>query len=168
MRCGRCCTSFGVCTTIFDIIRIVDASGGKLVPLDFVTITPEPPDRERTEPSILINGIPYLLILKWKPKKDQECVFYDKDRGCVIYESRPILCRTYPFKSEKNKLENMKSRACPCFWIPNDKTQYLSDLKTYEKELSKYKKIVDNWNKKEKTRETLKEFLDFAIQAANK
>lgn len=163
MRCGKCCTSFGVCITSFDIARIVKASNGKLKPYDFVAITSEPPERERIEPAVFIEGAPYLLILKWK--KAQDCIFYEKGIGCIAYLSRPMLCRTYPFRLEGNQLKNMKSRACPEAWAPEGDSQYATDLKTYEKELTEYKKIVDKWNKSKKEKETLTSFIDFALSS---
>ncbi|MBI2079498.1 YkgJ family cysteine cluster protein [Candidatus Micrarchaeota archaeon] len=162
MRCGRCCTSFGVCITLFDIKRIAEGTG--LKPIEFVTFTPEPPERERTEPAILLEGKYSLLILKWKPKKGRVCKFYDENSGlCSIYNSRPTLCRTYPFKLKNNRLVDVKSRACPVLWIPEEAKQYITDLETYKKELKKYKKIVDFWNSNATEKDTLEDFLRFAL-----
>lgn len=162
MKCGRCCTSFGVCITLFDIKRISEGTG--LNPKEFVTFTPEPPERERTEPAILIKGQPSLLILKWKPKKGRTCVFYNEESGlCTIYNSRPTLCRTYPFKLQNKKLVDVKSRACPLLWIPKEAKQYIADIETYNKELEAYKKTVDKWNKNCTGKESLEEFIDFAL-----
>ncbi|MFA6530236.1 MAG: hypothetical protein WCT31_00765, partial [Candidatus Micrarchaeia archaeon] len=92
---------------------------------------------------------------------------YDKKLGCLAYDSRPMLCRTYPFRCDGCKLKNMKSRACPKFWIPADSKQYLADIQVYEKELREYKKITDEWNAKAKGNETLKEFVEFALKKIN-
>lgn len=32
-----------------------------------------------------------------RDKADGDCVFFDEDRGCTVYEDRPAQCRTYPF-----------------------------------------------------------------------
>mgnify|MGYP000863215831 CR=1 FL=1 len=29
-----------------------------------------------------------------------DCVFWDRERGCIVYEARPVQCRTWPFWSE--------------------------------------------------------------------
>lgn len=32
-----------------------------------------------------------------KEKLNHDCVFYDRQRGCTVYEDRPRQCRTWPF-----------------------------------------------------------------------
>jgi len=32
-------------------------------------------------------------------KSNYDCIFYDADRGCRVYEDRPRQCRTWPFWS---------------------------------------------------------------------
>ncbi len=161
LRCGRCCTSFGVCITPSDIVRIAEDTGRE--PSSFAASIPEPPNRERKEPSILINGERSLIVLKWKEKSDARvCFFYSesdksdgcesKNKGCSIYGSRPFLCRSYPFRKHENSLCDMKSRACPARWSPDDagKKAYLTDLTRYENELGFYSIIADEWNKNPK------------------
>jgi len=29
-----------------------------------------------------------------------DCIFWDRSRGCTVYESRPVQCRTWPFWPE--------------------------------------------------------------------
>ena len=158
MRCGRCCTSFGVCITPFDIERISQATG--MDPILFVMAIPEPPEREREEPAVLINGKKSLIVLRWS--RENICAFYSAT-GCKIYENRPMLCRTYPFNLDKNKkLVNMNSRACPKKWTPESKRGYLEDLKKYKKEIEAYQKIAGEWNAKDGG--TLRSFLDFALR----
>ncbi len=48
---------------------------------------------------------------------DGDCIFLDpKTRGCLVYEARPIQCRTWPFWSSnlKTKLDwEQTCQACP-------------------------------------------------------
>jgi Fe-S-cluster containining protein len=179
LRCGKCCTSFGVCITPFDVKRIARATGKE--PEEFIDLVPEPPVRERKEPAILIDGERSLLVLK----RDafNVCFFYSVDR-CLAYECRPMLCRTYPFRqvkriaefpggnsqypfrvsSSESCLVEMKSRACPEKWLPRyDKgRKYLRDCKMYEKEVDAYRNIADKWN--EGGGGSLKKFVEFAFQ----
>jgi len=170
LRCGRCCTSFGVCITPSDIKRIAEDTG--LDPASFVSSIPEPPNRERTEPTILINNERSLIVLKWKKNPNARvCIFYRENdnksgcpnlgNGCSIYDSRPLLCRSYPFRKIGRGLCDMKSRACPNRWSPKEeeKDAYLADLARYEKELESYRKIAEEWNKSHKG--GLAEFLAF-------
>ena len=34
-----------------------------------------------------------------RAKRSQDCVFWDPDAGCSVYDDRPRQCRTYPFWS---------------------------------------------------------------------
>jgi Fe-S-cluster containining protein len=158
MRRGRCCTSFGVCVTPADIRRIALETG--LEPISFIAAIPEPPDRERDEPSVIIDGKPSLLILKWSGHR--RCIFYGHD-GCAVYAHRPLLCRTYPFRSSCGSLKDVVSRACPAPWNPTDKSTYLHALKSYGKELLRYKRFAAVWNRHGGT---LAEFLAECMKSA--
>jgi Fe-S-cluster containining protein len=186
MRCGRCCTSFAVCVTAFDVKRITAAT--KIKPKDFLDLLPEPKERERTEPAIRIGDKYFLLVLKRSRKN--VCYFYsestkksrlelyrtsdyflgsvydDINKGCIIYTDRPMLCRTYPYKSSKKQLIEMFSRACQKHWQPNnvDKKQYLKDCEKYKKEINAYADMVKEWNKKSGD---FREFLRFICPCPN-
>jgi Fe-S-cluster containining protein len=32
-----------------------------------------------------------------REKRNHECVFFERDKGCSVYENRPRQCRTWPF-----------------------------------------------------------------------
>jgi Fe-S-cluster containining protein len=32
-----------------------------------------------------------------REKPDDSCIFYERERGCLVYEHRPRQCRTWPF-----------------------------------------------------------------------
>lgn len=162
LRCGRCCTSFGVCITPFDIRRLSQATG--LEPGSFVMAIEEPPERERAEPAVLIDGIRSLIVLAWKSKKTRQCIFYSES-GCLAYSYRPMLCRTYPFRACGGSLADMKSRACPARWRPEaaENDSYLQDVASYEKELAEYSKIASEWNRRGGG--SLAMFLEMAIAA---
>ncbi len=159
MRCGKCCTSFGVCVTPPDMVRISRATG--LEPLEFVTAIPEPAGRERTEPAVLISGERSLIVLRWKEKL--VCTFYSGE-GCGIYRCRPMLCRAYPFVLKQNALADTTSRSCPCCWKLSDERGYRKDLGAYEKEVEAYRKTAVQWNKGPGG--SLEDFLMFALPRA--
>lgn len=161
LRCGKCCTSFGVCVTPFDIRRLSLATG--LPPSSFVMAIPEPPERERAEPAVIIDGVRSLIVLAWKGPKSRNCFFYYAS-GCMAYDERPMLCRTYPFRSCPNGLIDMKSRACPSLWQPEraQKAAYLKDITQYEKEISAYIPFSKAWN--DSGGGTLAQFLSRAME----
>jgi Fe-S-cluster containining protein len=156
-RCNNCCTSFGVCVTIFDIIRIAGSKGVK--PREFVTLVEDYHPRERTEPAVLLEGKKYILVLKHDARR--VCTFFD-GKGCGIHSERPYLCRTYPFTLKNGELADIQNRACLVFWQPKgeDREKYVSDLHVYSRQIEEYKKIVDEWNSKHDG--SLDEFIQFA------
>jgi Fe-S-cluster containining protein len=54
------------------------------------------------------------LSLIEKPGGD--CVFWERERGCTVYEARPTQCRTYPFWPEviaSRATWRLESESCP-------------------------------------------------------
>ena len=51
-----------------------------------------------------------------KEKRGGDCIFWEKGKGCTVYEARPIQCRTWPFWPENiatpEDWEHIKS-ICP-------------------------------------------------------
>jgi Fe-S-cluster containining protein len=87
LRCGECCTGEdnSVIAFPFEIRRIIKATG------DSWLETVEPPDTGEWDSEGNFH------TLEWRIKKENgNCKFYS-DVGCRIYETRPLLCRTYPF-----------------------------------------------------------------------
>ena len=169
-RCGKCCTSFGVCITPSDILRISSATGKK--PDEFVTSIPEPPGRERTEPAVMLGGERSLIVLRWKTpgaagREDTAhriCPFHSP-AGCTIYSVRPLLCRTYPFVIKDGRLADVGSRRCPSAWKPEDESGYATDIGSYSQELEAYRVIADGWNHAN-PQGTLTQFIAFALGEA--
>ena len=51
---------------------------------------------------VLVDGTTYPRIVgggatSLIEKKNKDCIFFDKERGCTVYEDRPRQCRTWPF-----------------------------------------------------------------------
>jgi len=159
LRCGKCCTQFGVCVTPLDIARIVECIGMK--PEEFLSLVDDYAEREREEPAVLIDGKMKIIVLK----RDVEnvCCFYSK-KGCKIYGCRPYLCRVYPFISREGKLVESKSRACVRCWNPSaeGKKQYSKYAKIYAKQVKDYGKIAEEWNSSGGG--DFNSFLKFALQ----
>ncbi len=47
-----------------------------------------------------------------REKANGDCVFYDKQSGCTIYEARPGQCRTWPFWDSNLKSPSAWQRTC--------------------------------------------------------
>ncbi len=52
-------------------------------------------DFEFTKVNAPNNGIPELVIIN-KPESN-ECIFWNSEKGCTIYDKRPFDCRVFPF-----------------------------------------------------------------------
>lgn len=117
-HCGHCCTDVVCLPTPWDVIQIAKHTG--LDPLDFLEFL-SPKDISEVDdddPTWLhVNGNRYIMALR---RTETGCFFLDKrDRHCCIYESRPILCRLYPFRLHETREGNLlgftlhKDVGCP-------------------------------------------------------
>lgn len=84
--CGECCKMRGdllfMPMDIYHICRNLQISVQELME-DYVY---------EEEESVLPK-----LYIKSKGDKEKTCIFYDKQKGCKIYEARPIACYRFPF-----------------------------------------------------------------------
>lgn len=80
-RCGNCCTGPGY-------VWITDEEIAALA-------------RHLNEPIHVIEGV-YTKQLPsgrrvLRDGANDDCVFFNREQGCTVYEVRPIQCRTWPF-----------------------------------------------------------------------
>lgn len=89
-QCGKCCTGEPgiVRATPTEIARIEALTG-----------------RSRSD---FADRVSHGYRLKERPGGD--CIFFDK--GCSIYEARPLQCRTYPFWFENVRSEKAWAETC--------------------------------------------------------
>jgi len=53
--------------------------------------------------------------LSLKEKSNYDCIFWSQEKGCTVYESRPVQCRAFPFwSSVLNSRESWESTAAGC------------------------------------------------------
>ncbi|MBD3236162.1 MAG: YkgJ family cysteine cluster protein [Candidatus Eisenbacteria bacterium] len=99
-RCGRCCRDREVPSYVFlreeDIRTLAEHLG--LSRHGLLETHCEPQDD--------------CYVLRNRPGA---CVFYDDDRGCLVYEARPVQCRTWPFWPYNLRRKNWEEAAefCP-------------------------------------------------------
>lgn len=80
-RCGNCCTGQpGFVWVNGDEIAAIAAARGE--PVEEVT-------------AMFTRRAHRGLTLREKPNGD--CVFFERDQGCTVYEARPRQCRSWPF-----------------------------------------------------------------------
>ncbi len=102
-HCNHCCTDVVCLPTPWDVRRITKMTGKD--PFDFIEfLTPsEVEDVEEDDPTWLdVDGGRYIMALQRDEKTG--CTFLNNEtKLCSIYETRPILCRLYPFKVRETK-----------------------------------------------------------------
>ncbi|MHA1930953.1 MAG: YkgJ family cysteine cluster protein [Promethearchaeota archaeon] len=117
-RCGNCCTDKDtlVNITYLDILRlkvglkldlkeILDVIGFYIFKKNLTEGTLE---KMVISPIETEKGLAFTGLLKDNLGK---CYFYDKKEAkCLIYDIRPMLCRTFPFSFKKSNLMGTKSR----------------------------------------------------------
>jgi Fe-S-cluster containining protein len=83
-RCGACCTGAPgfVWVSVEEMQRIAEHRGEDL--------------QAFASRFVRQVGTRYSLI----ERPNGDCIFWDRERGCTVYESRPIQCQTWPFWSE--------------------------------------------------------------------
>ena len=80
-QCGKCCTGApGVVWVDDDEITKLAAARGMV--------------RHEFE-AVFTRKVRGRVSLRERPNGD--CVFYDADKGCTVYQHRPKQCRTWPF-----------------------------------------------------------------------
>ena len=133
LRCGKCCRREDGDNTVFvrpgEIERITEKTG-----LSFEeTAAPLFPDvYERQGGKYAVTAARAAAVLEeiadqiapdgrvrtfgWtlRRKPDGSCRFLNADNKCLVYEERPLLCRTYPFYLEDGTLTE-----CECGGIGN-------------------------------------------------
>ena len=82
-RCGRCCTGEGY-------VWLSDARIDRIAA--YLGISP----RAFLRRHVRLVGDRLSLV----EKANTDCVFWEREAGCTIYEVRPTQCRTFPFWPE--------------------------------------------------------------------
>ncbi len=99
-RCGRCCRGAGNVWLSDEEIRALAAHCEE----------DEETFRARATRRAGKRGV----VLR--AQRNQDCLFYDRSRGCTVYELRPRQCRTYPFwraNLADRETWEAEGRSCP-------------------------------------------------------
>ncbi|MFX0038357.1 MAG: YkgJ family cysteine cluster protein [Promethearchaeota archaeon] len=188
-RCGNCCTDKDtlVNLTYLDILRIKDGLKLDLEEmLDIVgfyifdkTISEENEKRMVVSPIETERGLAFVALRK---NSLGGCYFYNSiNKKCLIYNIRPILCRTFPFSfrllDEKNNDNNIQiiytekgKQYCPGIKNEAPLINYEEWIKLGKKTLEELKvnhKVIKEWNKKVKRGKiipTTKKFLNILFK----
>ncbi|MBD3353618.1 MAG: hypothetical protein GF364_19195 [Candidatus Lokiarchaeota archaeon] len=173
--CGKCCSdsSTFVNLTFLDIIRIkkfLNLTPQELLNyVGFYTfkedeVPPKFMERMMLNPVLTERGSAFLGLLK---DDHSRCLFLGRDNKCTIYNSRPQICRAFPFTYTLNETENQKQKLnliyaskaleyCPGISKHAPIVKKRKKLKLIRKiilEIEKDKQIVTKWNKKIKNNE---------------
>lgn len=80
-RCGNCCTGTPGYVWLSDEELAALAARVELTEAEFK--------------AVYVRRVGKRLSLREKPNGD--CVFYERGKGCTVYDLRPEQCRTWPF-----------------------------------------------------------------------
>ena len=100
LRCGGCCSGFSgtVLVSAAEITSFARHLG--ITEADF---------RQRYTRAVGRENISLI------EKKNKDCIFFDKDVGCMVYPDRPRQCRSWPFwHSNVYSPERWKRGAARC------------------------------------------------------
>ncbi len=148
---AKCCKTYTITVTIFDVLRICKNSWKK--PEEFAIL--HPLKILSYDPDMVLDTIDqegaFLLGLKSHP-----CIFLGKDNLCTIHEFAPLSCRRYPYQIN----DKINTRFCPTlsgviFRLKGPDRP----LNPMIKELEMHKEIVKKWNSKKGKKSELMEFL---------
>ena len=65
-----------------------------------------------------------------RERRNYDCIFYDPRKGCLVYEDRPLQCRTWPFwKSNLTTKEHWEETGLSCPGV-NQGKQYSEEQVT--------------------------------------
>ncbi len=104
-RCGKCCRGSFADNSVILNSEDLHVLEKKLLKDEFVVPMADISGELRESHLIDENGV--LHTFGWMLKRDEnrDCGFLENDSKCRIYDSRPFLCRTYPFFLHDGKLE---------------------------------------------------------------
>lgn len=164
---GRCCNRFAVYVTSFDMRRISDKLS--IQAKEFVIAQEASEIPHCGEPLVFIFDEKgklreYALVLR--RQRNNECIFYRNERGCVIYPARPAICRSYPFEKEAGgRVGYAKPFACWRKWEEKeyDMGNAFREIERRERELEEYGVVVRKWNAKRARGGTIEGCIDFLL-----
>ncbi len=81
-----CCRNINIMLTPYDIIRIKNRLG--IDSAEFLAVYTEPNMLEKTDLPV--------VTMKMLDDEKNSCPFVHDEKGCVIYDERPTICRYYP------------------------------------------------------------------------
>ena len=102
------------------------------------------------KPGITAKAGKMTIILQWGLKsKTGVCPFLktneDGDRGCVIYDDRPMVCRAFPLsRSGLNGIDELISMDCPSATIPFDDEEKVARSEFFVRMKGYYGEVFDS------------------------
>lgn len=118
-QCGNCCKDFGN----------GKERGLPLLPPEFRKFKETADER-----GIRLPHTKKILFSDKKTKKNlvfeyrvltEPCIFYDEEKGCTIYDERPLVCRAYPYMMEFDENEKEQIFFSKCTELDKFKQRFL-------------------------------------------
>ena len=169
-HCGHCCRDVVCLPTPWDVVCLADDCDAD--PHQFLEfLTPDEISQvSKSDPTWLrCNGTRYVMALR---RTSKGCYFLNKrSLHCRAYDSRPLLCRLYPFALQETRLGLFKGFAlqkdveCPRHRDDKKQAQPLYDLYLEDQHhQDDYEDLVEFFNRR--NHHTPRDFVKLFIQKA--
>jgi len=162
---GRCCRTYSVEVTVFDIRRLMRSLD--LSPGEFCATVPSWNGRCQVMPSIIENQ-PVNIVLRREEDGRGACFFFRGGvKACGVYEHRPRACAVYPFRAIDGRDPVERDRIpCPVTWYGRvDLTDRDADLAVLHHEIRSHNQLVSTLNAESLGRHDLSSHLSHLLTA---
>jgi len=162
-----CCRNYSVCLTAHDLQRLFKKTGR----LDWAAAAKAESVKNPPFHSFFLfeKGIFKEYFLCLARDASEACVFLGEKNKCVVYSSRPTVCRMYPFELDSTgSLKYKKNHRCPVLWKlgGQEVERFLADARQRQRELDDYGVWCREWNALHARKKGLKSFLKFLLGKA--
>lgn len=169
-RCGKCCREPIVPITHKDLRKLMAAT--KKPASAIVRFCSEDEMEYDSGSGMWINFKSGRRAMVLKKSGDDRCMFQAADKSCVIYDARPMTCRTFPYSVyfedddfKRSKVDEivlnkvMKCNAKKCDVV--DTEAIVDNAVVENKNDLEYYRLIKKWNESDIKNKTFKEFLNF-------
>lgn len=177
-QCGKCCRNHSVLITFRDVREIVNYIP-QINLINYITLYEA--SKEYKDYKCLSENYPLIMLkeneyiihgylgLRFKKinSKTTVCPFLNDDlKSCSIHDFKPLICKIYPQKLDKNEKLIWIDGRCTQPWLPegNHALDLIKLIKLTLKEFKLFRLEVEEWNRdfEKKSRQN---FFDFILKS---
>ncbi len=154
-QCSSCCRDIQVDITDADLIRLVKHTG---ISADRLVRLYGHNKNDRDIESDWFNLSYGKRAIVLNKKRNGDCIFLERDSGCIAYEARPMTCRIFPIcvvydedhdivNLEKSEVITDKTITCTCSGKTGQTYEdFMTIARQARKEHALFLHMIDKWN----------------------